>query len=80
MDTGPKGLGFARPCLFGAAGAVRPGAPGAAAVAPAIVTGTAMPPNDLPIFQLIVSDDGSRDDDRFARFLILQPEQLRIAD
>jgi len=39
-----------------------------------------MPPNDLPIFQLIVSDDGSRDDDRFARFLILQPEQLRIAD
>jgi len=29
---------------------------------------------------IIVSDDGSRDEDRFARYLILQPEQLRIAD
>jgi hypothetical protein len=29
---------------------------------------------------LIVSDDGSRDDKRFAQFLILQTDQLRIAD
>ena len=29
---------------------------------------------------IIVSDDGSRDDDRFAGFLFLQPDQLRIAD
>ena len=29
---------------------------------------------------IIVSDDGSRDEERFARFLILQPDQLRIAD
>jgi hypothetical protein len=29
---------------------------------------------------IIVSDDGSRDKERFARFLILQPDQLRIAD
>jgi hypothetical protein len=28
---------------------------------------------------IIVSDDGSRDEGRFARYLILQPEQLRIA-
>ena len=39
MDTGPKGRGFAKSCLFGAAGAVRPGAPCAAPVAPAIVIG-----------------------------------------
>ena len=29
---------------------------------------------------IIVTDDGSRDDERFARFLILQPDQLQIAD
>ena len=29
---------------------------------------------------IIVSDDGSRDEERFARYLILQPDQLRIAD
>ena len=29
---------------------------------------------------IIVSDDGSRDEKRFARFLILQADQLRIAD
>ena len=29
---------------------------------------------------IIVSDDGSRDEERYARYLILQPDQLRIAD
>ena len=29
---------------------------------------------------IIVSDDGSREEGRFAHFLILQPDQLRIAD
>ncbi len=29
---------------------------------------------------IIVSDDGSRDEERFAHFLILQTDQLLIAD
>lgn len=29
---------------------------------------------------ILVSDDGSREEGRFAQFLILRPEQLRIAE
>ncbi len=49
-----------------------PGFEHAEGVSPAVINGRQC--------IIIVSDDGSREEGRFAHFLILQPEQLRIAD
>jgi hypothetical protein len=59
-----------RPCRVSVAGLS--GFERAEGVSPAVIDGRQC--------IIIVSDDGSRDEDRFARFLILQPDQLRIAD
>ena len=49
-----------------------PGFEHAEGVSPAVINGRQC--------IIIVSDDGSRDEERYARYLILQPDQLRIAD